>query len=258
MSGVVAIAGVGVFTPSYPNTQALRSGERASAAIEPKGELLDKRSRRRASLQTKAIADAYGEALAQSGLDASMVASVFGSAMGEAATMIGLLDQMWREGGMLSPMRFATSVHNAAAGVVSIATGNRGFSTSLGADHDTPAMALVEGMGIALAHDAPVVVACGDEATPEGLVAEGEGWGSLTVAMALVPLSQARPDMMRLSMPTIDAPDLVPDDVDGLMVRNPIVGLLDLASCILRGRQGRLRLDRGLGRGYCVDLSVDR
>ena len=255
MSAIVAVAGVGMHAPGYPNMAGLLSGKRQETPDDPSGELLDKRSRRRASVQTKAIADAYGEALAQSGLDARTVASVFGSALGEAATMIGLLDQMWREGGMLSPMRFATSVHNAAAGVVSIATGNRGFSTSLGADHDTPAMSLIEGMAIALAHDTPVIVACGDEQTPNGLVPEGEGWQSLTVALALVPLGQAQPHMMRISMPELGSADLVPDDLDRLLSRNPSVGLLDLANCVSRKREGVLRLDRGLGRGYCVALS---
>ena len=41
-------------------------------------------------------------------------------------------------------MLFAVSVHNAASGLVSISTKNRAFTTSVAADYDTPAMALME------------------------------------------------------------------------------------------------------------------
>lgn len=255
MNAVVAIAGVGMFAPGYPNIATLVSGEANGENPPPTGELLDKRNRRRASVQTKAIADAYNEALTQSGLDAATVASVFGSALGEAATMIGLLDQMWRGEGMLSPMRFATSVHNAAAGVVSIATGNRGFTTSMGADHDTPAMAIIEAIAIVRAHDAPVIVACSDEAAPEGLVQDGEGWTSLTAAVALVPATGADPALPRMSMPEIGQATMDPLNVSKALAVNPVIGLLDLAGSVAHKRSGVLRLDRGMGRGYCVELS---
>jgi hypothetical protein len=83
--------------------------------------------------------------------------------------MLDLLEQMIRGADEdFSPMKFAVSVHNAAAGLVSISTHNRAFTTSVAADHDTPAMALLEGIGAMAALDRPAVV-CGDEAAPEGL-----------------------------------------------------------------------------------------
>ena len=147
----LAITGVGLWLPTE---------------AEPKapGELLDRRSKRRASPITLALAEVFGQAANQAQVDLATVSAVFGSALGQAHTMISLLDQMWREGTGLSPMMFATSVHNAAAGVVSIASKNRGFTTSLAADYDTPAMSLIEAAKLVATRNAPVVVACGDEA----------------------------------------------------------------------------------------------
>ena len=255
MTARFAVAGMGVFCPQFPNlVDWLKRSERADPA-EPTGELLDKRSRRRASPLTKAFADAYQQALEQAGLAPEAVGSVFGSALGEAGTMIGLLDQMWREGGALSPMRFATSVHNAAAGVVSIATRNEGFTTSLGADFDTPGMALLEAMAMATAHGQAVMVACADEAAPIDLVTDGRGWGFASAAIALVEDGAAAAALPRITVPSLGTPSLAPPDLPAGLADNPQAGLLDLIDSLARGQEGVLRLDRGRGRGYCVEIT---
>ena len=68
------------------------------------------------------------------GVDPSKAPTIVGSAIGEAATMIGLLDQMWRRHEPMSPAEFTVSVHNAASGLISICNKNRGMTTSLAAD----------------------------------------------------------------------------------------------------------------------------
>ena len=251
----VAVAGVGMFAPGYPNTAAwLARQPLAADDVAPQGTLLDKHSRRRASALTKALADAYREALLEAQLDPAGVASVFGLALGEASTMIGLLEQMWKKDGVLSPMRFAASVHNAAAGVVSIGSKNTGLTTSLGADFDTPAMALYEALAIVHTHGEPVLVACGDEAAPADLVTGDEGWDCLTCALALVPVERADPRLPRLSVPFRGEPTLAPAQLPRGFAQNPQAGMLDLIDALRRGDCGRVRLDRGRGRGYCVDI----
>ena len=250
----VAVTGIGLFLPGFAGVPAYLAGAQDEASAAPKGMLVPARERRRMSVLTKALADAYGEALASSGADPALVSSVFGSALGEAATMIGLLDQMWSEEGALSPMRFVMSVHNAASGVVSVATQNRGFTTSLGADFDTPAMALAEGIGLVLARNEPVVVCCGDEAAPSDLVREGGGWELLAAAIALAPVASA-PDKPRLTGLTVRAEPTVPRaDVDPRVARNPDVGLLDLVDALARGRRGVVALDRGHGQAWSVTV----
>jgi hypothetical protein len=252
----VAVLGCGGFVPGFADLPSFARGEADAEHASPIGSLVPLRQRRRASLLSRAFADAYGEVLEKSGLDPQTVASVFGSALGEASTMIHLLDQMWLEAGALSPMRFTTSVHNSASGMVSIATANRGLTTSLGADFDTPAMALLEGMGIVLSQRTPVIVCCADEAPPEGLVTgTGKGgWDLLAVAIAIGPRDVFRGSRSVLSGVGIEEATGSRPALTGSIARNPIAGLLDLALAIEEGASGRIRLDGGTGRGFSVRL----
>jgi hypothetical protein len=260
----VAVLGCGAFVPGFDGLSGWARGEASADHDSPKAELVPLRQRRRASVLSKAMADAYADALATTGLDAATVASVFGSAIGEATTMVGLLDQMWGEAAMLSPMKFATSVHNAASGLISIATENRGITTAVGADYDTPAMSLLEGIGLVLSKGESVVVCCGDEAPPEDLVPEGAGWGLMSAAIVLGPIEEAPADCIRLaglSAAAADPLEVDSADADGgreAVRRNPNIGLLDLAVVVSRGESRRLRLDRGAGRGFGVRVEAPR
>jgi len=172
--------------------------------------------------------------------------------------MIGLLEQMWDGSANLSPMRFATSVHNAASGMISIATANRGITTSIGADYDTPAMALIEGIGMVLSDGCPVLVCCGDEAPPANLLKQGEGWGLLAAGIAIGPSSLAPAACARISevsmTPASWAPRSDANPYADAAVSNPNVGLLDLILAIQQQAEGWVGLDRGAGRGYSVRL----
>lgn len=260
--GRVAVVGYGAFVPGYAGLQGWLRGEADAEFDVPKAAIIPARQRRRASVLSKALAESFAEALEMSGATPSEVASVFGSAMGEATTMIGLLDQMWSEATMISPMKFATSVHNAASGVVSIATENRGFTTSLGADFDTPAMSLLEGIGLVLAEDATVVVCCGDEPPPTELTLDGAGWSLVTAAIVLAPIAEAPKDVPRLADLRIQPGTLLPkagaanDAQAESRGRNPNVGLLDLVTALAQGEHGIVSLDRGAGRGYSIRIET--
>lgn len=254
--GEVAVLGCGAFVPGFDGLAGWMRGEASAAHEAPAARIVPMRQRRRASPLSKALADAYADVLETAGLDPVRVASVFGSALGEASTMIGLLDQMWTEGETLSPMRFATSVHNAASGMVSIATANRGITTSLGADYDTPAMALLEGIAMVLSDDESVVVCCGDEAPPEGLIPTGAGWGLMTAAIAIGPLHRAPASSAILSDVLLAAGTLELAPVLSALSSNPNIGLLDLVRAIQQGKEGRVSLDRGAGRGFSVRLEA--
>ena len=258
----VAVIGAGAYVPGFRGLAGFAKDERDPEAPAPNAEIVPARQRRRASLLSKAFAEAFAGALNTSGAQPAEVATVFGSALGEAATMIGLLDQMWSETAMLSPMKFATSVHNAASGMLSIATENRGFTTSLGADFDTPAMSLLEGIGLVLAEGRPVIVCCGDEAPPDELVPEGAGWSLLSAAIALAPVESAPAKAPRLAGLGAGAAGeeagalgrIAPPACDARLARNPNIGLLDLLCALHQKETGRVALDRGAGRGFGVDV----
>jgi hypothetical protein len=253
----VAVAGLGLWIPGHPTAAAWAARAFDAAATKPLGQALDKVNRRRAGTLCRALADASAEALAQAGADPATVPTVIGSAIGEAATMIGLLDQMWRKHEPMSPADFTVSVHNAAAGLISIGTKNRGMTTSLAADSDTPAAALMEGVGLVLTRGQPVLVACADEPAPAALVKHSPPWSMLAAAVVLAPLDPhaARPPLAVLRVLGEGAPTIARGAFDESVVHNPTIGLAWLVDAVQRGARGVLELDRGTGRGFRAELT---
>lgn len=255
------VTGLGMWLPGVPSRQAWRDGARpvdTTAADPPTGALLDKRTRRRASGLCRALADAFADAAAQSGLPIATTASVFGSALGEVTTMLGVLEQMTR-GEELSPMHFATSVHNTASGMISISNANRAFTTSISADYDTVAAALFEASGVIETSGVPVVVVCGDERSPERFVDHAHAYDLMAAALVVQSEPAEAPVLARLGVPRARRDDdvlLAVAPVPPTLVRHPQIGLLDLAAAILRQEHGVVALDRGGGRGWVVPVDA--
>ncbi|HEX5097241.1 MAG TPA: beta-ketoacyl synthase chain length factor, partial [Acidimicrobiia bacterium] len=193
--------------------------------------------------------DVVAEAIAAAGADMALVPTVIGSSIGEAATMIGLLDELWRHHNPMSPADFTMSVHNAASGLISISNKNRGMTTSLAADENTPAAALLEGIGLVSTRNTPVVVACGDEPAPPTLVQHAPPWSMLAAAVVLAPLSSTATPLATLRIVAGEPPVARPR-FDQLLVDNPQFGMLALVDAVLRHTSGVVALDRGTGRGY--------
>lgn len=253
------VAGVGLWLPGVPDVEAWRGGARGITSRDeefskPSGASIERRARRRASPLCRALADAYSTAATQAGIDVSTTSSVFGSALGEVTTMLGLLDEMSRHE-PLSPMAFATSVHSAAAGTMSISAGNRGFTTSISAYSDTAATALFEAIGLLHSPGAPVIVACGDENSPDRFVSEDHAFDMLAVTLALVPPDYEASRLARIRGPHRGEADIPPAALPPRLGRNPQAGLLDLVAAILAGQTGTVALDRGRGTGWCVTVS---
>jgi len=105
----------------------------------------------------------------------SQVGSVFGSRHGNINESIELLERL-ALGQPLSPTRFSHSVHNAQAGLFSIAAGNRRASSSIAAEADTFGCAFLEALGfLERAPTSPVLLVVADVPLSEafaGLVDE--------------------------------------------------------------------------------------
>ncbi len=250
----IAILGMGLWMAEFPSLEAWRTGERDPEAVKPLGKALDRINRRRAGVLARAIADAAAEAFEGSGVDPSTIPCVVGSSIGEAKTMIGLLDQMWRTQTPMSPANFTVSVHNASSGLLSISSKNQGYVTSMAADEDTPAMSLLEGLGLVLDTAGPVLVACGDEAAPSELVKEEPHWAMLAGALILAPVADAPAGAAIVRLVHGLEPTLEPARLTAEQAASPEAGLIDLIDAITRGEPGLLRLDRGTGRGYLADI----
>ncbi|MCA8949396.1 MAG: beta-ketoacyl synthase chain length factor [Planctomycetes bacterium] len=255
----VAVTGIGLWTPRCVSAAAWAEGERADVEQKPVGLAFDKRNRRRVSALGRAIGDAVEEAIQMAAVDPVIAPVIVGSAIGEASTMIGLLDQMWRTREPMSPAAFTVSVHNAASGMLSISKRNVGFTTSIAADHDTPIAVLLEGAAIVVATGTAVVVVCADEASPQSLMGpDAVNWDMLAAAVVLAPTdgASAAPAsrLAELELPVQGPATIAPARCDDLLAGNPQIGLLDLIDAIQRGDTGILALDRGAGRGSCVEL----
>jgi hypothetical protein len=257
LTGEVQVAGVGLWLPGVPSAAAFREGRREALPAPPRGHALNRVLRRRASLLDRALADVCAEAHADADVDPATVQTVIGSAYAELDTLLGLLDQIWCRREPVSPAAFAVSVHNAASGLISISSGNRAFTTSISADDDTPAAALLEAVGLVLSSGEPVVVACGDGASPSDLVPDEGCWELLAAAVVLAPAERQGGGRARMRIVRDRPATLPPAELGPALARNPTVGLLDLAVAVLRGARGTVRLDRGDGLGYGLGYGAE-
>tara|TARA_R110002072_G_scaffold303070_1_gene492781 strand:- start:12016 stop:12801 length:786 start_codon:yes stop_codon:yes gene_type:complete len=260
MSIRVACTGLGLFLPGFPNATAWAEKNELPAddPRKPGGLAYDRVNRRRASQMGRAIGDAVVDAMAQAQVDGVTTPVIVGSSIGEAGAMLGLLDKMWREDEPMSPAVFTVSVHNAASGLLSISMKNKGYTTSIAADYDTPAATLLEGIGLLATGTNAVVCVCADEASPRSLLEHAPHWDMLSAAVVLQPEGAANA-IAHLSV------DDCSDDRSGITLpaaefaegfaHSPQVGMADLVDAIQRGLTGTLALDRGNGRGYRVTLS---
>lgn len=115
----------------------------APTAIPP-SDLLPANERRRAAQIVKLALAVGAEAFAAARRDAAATATVFTSSGADGHTIHEILGVLASEQRELSPTRFHNSVHNAAAGYWSIATGSQAASTSLCCYDDSFAAGMLE------------------------------------------------------------------------------------------------------------------
>jgi 3-oxoacyl-(acyl-carrier-protein) synthase len=152
----IAVTGVARWTPTED-------------ATEPTCAIADARAKRGTNRITRMLGEVVQHAAIDGGADLATVATVYASAWGEIDTMIALLAQIADGDVGLSPLRFKHSVHNAASGLVSIASGNRSFSTAIAAGERTVEQGMLEAW--ALLHDGTrdLILAVGDDRLPPPL-----------------------------------------------------------------------------------------
>jgi hypothetical protein len=103
------------------------------------------------------------------GCDRAALRTVFASRHGAIHVAVRILASIAR-GEAVSPLQFSHSVHNAQAGLFSIAAGNRCASSSVAAAEDTFAHGFLEAvLHLERAPDTPVLLVMGDEPLPDNL-----------------------------------------------------------------------------------------
>ncbi|MCE5233735.1 MAG: beta-ketoacyl synthase chain length factor, partial [Xanthomonadaceae bacterium] len=142
------VEGVGVWAPGMPSWDALRAlcagTAAAGAAARPAAAALPAGERRRAPESVLLAVEAAGQAVAMSGREARELPCVFSSAHGDLAIMDYMCAILAAAPAELSPTKFHNSVHNAAAGYWTIATGCMAPSTALAAHANSFGAGLLE------------------------------------------------------------------------------------------------------------------
>ncbi len=187
------VDGIGLLAPGigdWATGRALLRGDApytpAPTAL-PAPEVLPAAERRRASRIVKAALAVGLEACRAAGADPATLANVFASSGGDGHNGHELCELLAGDDRQISPTRFHNSVHNAASGYWSIATGATPAAQVLGAYDASFGAGLLEAMAqVELAGEAVLLVA-GDSEYPPPLHAKRPILDTSALALVLTP-----------------------------------------------------------------------
>jgi len=248
------IEGIGLWAPQAPSWadyRALVAGEPAATATRPAPALLPPNERRRAPDTVLVALEAAQAACIDAGREPASLPSVFVSTYGDLAITEHLCQTLASAPRELSPTRFHNSVHNAAAGYWTIASGAMEPATALSAGRAGFAMGLLEAVA-QLDAGAPAALLVGYDGASPGLLRElAFSEGLLGVALVLAPAATGG-RTLALSLEDGEAP-AAPERVAPGNAMAPALALFealargDGSACLPAGEGRRLRLDLGHG-----------
>lgn len=243
------VMGASLWTPRHATWAAYRDDAPTSAPLRPGCAGVAPSLLRGASVASCAALDALRQAAAAGGADLRDAATVFGSTLGEIQTAVAL-SAMIRHEGLPSPMRFKNSVHNAAAGIASIAHGNTGFSTSLSAGGDLVGCCLAEALAWLDERGGDALVVLAEEEIPAPLPGHSS-YPALAVALHL----RAGDGPVTLYDLALDpsAPEAAPESG---YAGCPAAAAIPLLRAIDAGRPATLGLSVGGAPRWRVSLAV--
>lgn len=164
----------------------------AAVPARPTPALLPANERRRAPDTVAVSMEVAARACADAGLAPGNVASVFASTHGDLAITDYMCATLAEAPDTLSPIKFHNSVHNAAAGYWSIATGCMAPYTAVSAWRHTFAAGLLETLAQVCAERRPVLLVAYDVESKGPLATVVPSEGMLACALAVVPAASER------------------------------------------------------------------
>jgi len=187
------VSGLGVLGPGLSNwtdTAAILSGQQVyqpAPTVLPMATILPAAERRRTGRVVKLTLAVALEATLQAGENPSELASVFSSSGADGQNCHELCQALSLPGREISPTRFANSVHNAASGYWSIATGAMAESNVLCAFDASFCAGLLEALTQVAVDGMPVLLVAYDSEYPQPLHAKRPIPDVFGVAMVLTP-----------------------------------------------------------------------
>jgi hypothetical protein len=189
----VAVEGIGWWSPRLPGWDTARAvlrGEGDPAptpAARPASALLPPNERRRAPDTVAVSLEVASRACAHAKRDPARLPCVFASTHGDLAITDAMCETLAGDPRLLSPTRFHNSVHNAAAGYWSIATGCLAPYTALSAWEHTFAAGLLESLVQAACAATPVLYVAYDVQARGPLASMAPSDGVVGAALVLGP-----------------------------------------------------------------------
>ena len=244
------IEGIGLLGPGlsgWSDSQAMLSGQlpyQAQKTRLPSPELLPAAERRRSGAIVKLTLATGLEAIAAAGLDAATLPTVFSSSGGDGENCHAICQMLASNDRQISPTRFHNSVHNAAAGYWSIATGAMASSSVLCAFDACFGAGLLEALTqVVVDNTRSVLLAC-DTPYPEPLYSARPIPDSFGIALVLAPQPSAQAlAKISLSLTDANADRLDDTGLESLRLAIPAARGLPLLRAIALKQSQRVALD---------------
>jgi hypothetical protein len=270
------VQGIGLIGPGLTDWQ---SGARTLAGDEvysprptslPVPEGLPAAERRRVGATVKLGLSVAQQAVAAAGVDPTTLIAVFSSSNGDGTICHEICETLASADRQLSPTRFHNSVHNAAAGYWSLATGATAASTALCAYDGSFAAGLLEALVFVSAERVPVLLSAYETPYPQPLHAKRPIPDSFGVALVLTPTATADEcvgrtagheagSVARLTARLCEAAsgaDRLPDpQLEALRQAVPAARSLPLLRLLARREAGQVVLDYIGEQRICVEVS---
>jgi len=187
------IEGIAFWSPSLPGWPIARAAFRGEGvpveppAKRPAPEILAPAERRRAPDSVALALEVANAAVRASGRDPATLPSIFTSAHGDLAVNDYMCSTLATQPTAISPTRFHNSVHNAAAGYWTIATGCHAASSAVTAFDVSFAAGLLEAATQCAADDRPVLLVAFDVQAVGALASVTRSEGLLATALVIAP-----------------------------------------------------------------------
>lgn len=246
-SGAPAIAGEEAYSP------------RPTTVPPPEG--LPAAERRRTGATVKLALGVAQQAVADAGVDPVSLPAVFSSSGGDGLICHEICETLASTDRQLSPTRFHNSVHNAAAGYWSLATGATAASTALCAHDGSFAAGLLEALVIVTVDRVPVLLSAYETAYPQPLHAKRPLPDSFGIALVLSPAAtpNARARLTASLRGGPAAADRLPEpQLEALRRALPAARGLPLLRLLARREPGEVLLDYIAGQCVAVEVSECR
>ena len=258
----VSLLSVGLVAPGLSSWRQSTAMLREEAAYQPeplpplKPAILKPSERRRTTDTIKLALAAAGDALDQAPWQKRLL-SVFACSEGDLNIVHQICHALTQDGRPVSPTQFHNSVHNAAAGYGSIATGHQQASTSISGQQGTFAAGLLEAAVQTISEEMPVLLVVYDHPAPfplNEIVNIGEPFA---VSLLLSSRNDSSAHIAELAVKTThdDSVEVMPEArMEAMRLANPAGRALPLLQALARKKQTCVKLPYLPNLGLMVDI----